>query len=171
MKKTILCCFLVLPHWLLAQKQIASTDSVLLSGDVAAPGVIRLADAKQYKQISIGDLTLINARNERKGRVKNLRGVRLKDLILAAVRFRVAQPSELSRFYITLVATDGFTALYSWNELFNSPTGDHTFLITAKDGKEMTGQADRILTLTTTDRQTGRRYVKGLQQIVVSRIP
>src|SRR5687768_6982036 len=126
MKNFFLCLLLLLPPMLRAQKQVAPTDSIIISGEVTKGGVVRMADLKKLPERIIGDLVLVNAKGESRGTARGLKGVLLKEVLSAAVRFNTTNPADWSRFYFVLVASDGFTALYSWNELFNSPTGDRT---------------------------------------------
>lgn len=91
--------------------------------------------------------------------------------VLSDVKFAVDSPKQLSEFYLTLIASDGYKVVYSWNEIFNSATREQTFFVTEKEGKELKEQPERILMVTKLDEKTGRRYVKGLEQIIVCRVP
>ena len=93
----------------------------------------------------------------------------MKDL-LGSVDFKSESPKTVSEFYLTLIASDGYKVVFSWNEIFNTEVGDHTYLITEKDGKKIQDLNERILVLSASDYKTGRRYIKGLQEIVVGRV-
>ena len=105
---------------------------------------------------------------ERKGVVKNLKGILLKE-ILASVAIAQDQPKLLSEYYFVLVASDGYKVVFSWNEIFNTQTGEYVFIVTEKDGKSGEAVPDRIALLSPGDDATGRRFVKGLTKIIVKR--
>jgi len=119
--------------------------------------------------VPIKNVILTNHLGEVKGNIQNIKGIALKPL-LEKIEFLAEKPKELSEFYLTFVASDGYKVVYSWNEIFNSETGNNLFIITEKDGKKLTDLDDRILTITTTDFKTGRRYVKALDKIIVGRV-
>jgi len=75
----------------------------------------------------------------------------------------------LRPYYLTFIASDGYKAVYSWNEIFNSPTGQNIFIVVEKDGVKLKDMAERIMIITPSDFKTGRRYIKALSQIVVNK--
>ncbi|HVZ55366.1 MAG TPA: hypothetical protein VG870_01800 [Chitinophagaceae bacterium] len=101
-----------------------------------------------------------------KGTATRMTGVPLP-VVLSRLQIACDSPKALSRFYFVFVASDGYRVVYSWNELFNSPTGEHTYLVLEKEGHPLTDMPDRILVFTQTDLHTGRRYLKGLSRIEV----
>lgn len=160
---------LALSQSLIAQKNFKSTSSIAVSGDIKFPVKIELLDLFKYPVHDIGNLTIYNHLGEEKSVQKRLKGVLLKDLI-STVEFNTPSPRQLSEFYFTMIASDGYKVVYSWNEIFNSPTGDHLFLIVEKDSKKINELEDQLLLVTTTDFKTGRRFVKNLSQILISRV-
>ncbi|MEO7768070.1 MAG: molybdopterin-binding protein, partial [Ferruginibacter sp.] len=79
-------------------------------------------------------------------------------------------PKLLSEYYFVCIAADNYKVVFSWNEIFNNETGKHAIIITAHDGKNGTLMNDRIAIVSPSDDATGRRYVKGLQKIIVQRV-
>jgi hypothetical protein len=78
-------------------------------------------------------------------------------------------PKVLSEYFIECHATDGYIVLFSWNEIFNSETGNHVMIVTSKNGTNITQLDDRIALVSPTDKATGRRYVKWLNRIIIHR--
>ncbi len=76
----------------------------------------------------------------------------------------------LSEYYITCIATDNYKAVFSWNEIFNTETGNHAMIIVEENGKKNIEIEGRIELLVPSDEATGRRFVKGLQKIIVARV-
>jgi hypothetical protein len=58
----------------------------------------------------------------------------------------------------------------SWNEIFNSNTGNSVYILTEQDGKPASALDNRIALVSPKDQMTGRRYVKSLQKIVIERV-
>jgi hypothetical protein len=97
-----------------------------------------------------------------------LKGVLLKDII-SGVEIKSESPKVLSEFYIVCRASDGYKVVYSWNELFNSPTGDAVFIVTSKEGKKASEMEESILLISPKDFKTGRRFVKSMSTIEIYR--
>ncbi len=169
-KKSIRCLayltFMVAGFSALAQDK--TTASFIISGDVKVPVTVSIEDILKQKEISIGDVTITNHLGEKKSESHGLKGVLLKDVLqLAEIKNEV--PRLLSEYYFVCKASDKYTVVYSWNELYNSPTGDSAFIITEKNGKRIKDMDDSILMLSTKDFKTGRRHVKSLSSIEVKR--
>lgn len=158
----------IIPVYSQTKENVASTDFFTITGAVEQEQIIRIADLQKLPAVMLEDVVITNHLGEPRGTAKGLKGVKVKD-VLVSEAIRSESPKALSEFFLTFIATDGYTVVFSWNELFNSPTGDHCYLITERDGKALAEMPDRILVITTTDFRTGRRHIKGLQKIVVAR--
>jgi len=172
MKNRLLVVFVVFVLFVFTcygQPKVNSTDALTISGKVKKEIVINLTDLQTYESKKIPDVIITNHLGEPKGTSKNLKGILLKD-ILVKIEFVVESPKVLSEFYFTCIASDGYKVVFSWNEIFNTATGDNIYIITAKDGKELKDMDDRMLIISTTDFKTGRRNVKGLAKIIVDRV-
>lgn len=162
----ILFCWSFIVH---AQKDIKPSDEIVISGEVAHELKFTMADLEKMPSKKIDDIVITNHLGEVRGTAKNLKAVPLK-IILDKIEFKAESPKVLSEFFLTFIATDNYKAVYSWNEIFNTTTGDNIFLITEKDGKKLSEMPERILVITASDQKTGRRNIKGLNKIVVSRV-
>ena len=150
-----------------ANAQINKT--LTIDGAVAKPVTIKFDELKNYKTVTLDSLTIFNHKMERKGSLKKLKGVLLKD-VLAKAEFSVNSPKVLSEFYIVCIADDGYKVVFSWNEIFNSPTGDHALILTEVDGLPTINQKEGIIVVTPTDKATGKRYVKNLSKISIQQV-
>lgn len=97
------------------------------------------------------------------------KGVLLKN-ILQQIELNPKTPKHVSSYYFLCVASDGYKILYSWNELFNNPTGRTTYILTASNDATNNFKDEQILLVTPNDIATGRRFVKNLQKIIVGYI-
>lgn len=150
----------------LAQKEVPPTDQFTVTGKVKQETTIRLTDLNNYPVQKIKSFALTNHLGEKKATIKNLRGVRITDL-LKPVEIAVENPKKLNAVFLVFVASDGYEVVYSWNEIFNSPTGLNTWVIVSKDGAAAADMPERILLVSPGDLHIGRRYLKGLKEIRV----
>ncbi len=160
--------FLVNVFIAVAQKDLKPTASFVISGDVKAPVTIKIDDLKKWTSTTIGDLVITNHLGEKKSESKGLKGILFKD-VLSSVEINAESPKVLSEYYFVCKANDGYTVVYSWNELFNTATGDTVYIITEKEGKPASEMNDSILMVSAKDFKTGRRQVKSLTSVEVKR--
>ena len=153
----------------LSAQEITSTQSFLISGKIKAPRKIYGSDLSSYTIVNIGDLVITNHLGEPRGTAKSLRGVLLKD-ILGKVEIDAESPRVLSEYYFVCKASDGYAVVFSWNEIFNTTTGDNVYIITEKEGMPWRDLPESLLLVSAKDFKTGRRHVKALATIEVCRI-
>ena len=168
MRRLILvAAFFISGQMVLGQK-LTPTASFTISGDVKSPVTIQIGDLKKWAVVNIGDVTITNHLGEKKSEAKGLKGVLLKD-VLGSVEINAESPKVLSEYYFVCKANDGYTVVYSWNELFNTGVGDAAYIVTEKDGKSASSMDDAVLMISPKDFKTGRRHVKSLTTIEVRR--
>ena len=145
------------------------TSEFEITGTVKKNREFHLNDIAHLKQDSLGDLVLKNHRGEQKGVARQLKGVLLKS-VLESVEIVTEKPKEYSELVITLIASDGYKNVYSWNELFNTEVGNHVYIITEMDGKPVNQVPDRILVISFSDINSGRRHLRGLAKIEIKKV-
>lgn len=143
-------------------------QKISVQGDISKPVTFTDEDLKKYPVHEVKSIDILNHKMEFKKTLKNLKGVLLKD-VLSQISFNVPTPKELSTFYLVCTAEDGYKAVFSWNELFNTEAGDHVMLMTSENGSPTSGTKEGITLITPGDRATGRRYVKNLSEIVIKK--
>lgn len=169
MHKILTTLFLFSSFLASAQKEIKPTEDFVITGQVKQEQRFTLVDLEKMPTKNIDDVVITNHLGEKKGTAKNMKAFLLKD-ILSKIEFKTENPKTLSEFYFTFIASDNYKVVYSWNEIFNTATGDNIYLITEKEGKKLSEMSERILVITTTDFKTGRRNIKGLNKIVIGRV-
>jgi hypothetical protein len=152
-----------------SQKNIESTTQFTIMGLVEKPITVAYADLEKEKIVEIGDFKITNHLGEYKKEYKKVKGVLLLDL-LKNLNITATSPKLLSEYYFVLKASDGYSAVISWNELFNTEIGNTFFIVVEADGKSQKEATERMLFISTKDFKTGRRHIKGLQSIEVKRI-
>lgn len=168
MKKIYAIIFLITTIHLHAQEKPTPTNGFNISGEVKAAKDISIVDIEKLPVHTIGDVVITNHAGETKGTAKGLQGVKLKEL-MAGIQLATENPKLNSTYYFVMKASDGYTVVFSWNEIFNSPIGEKIYIVTVKDGIVLKNMTERLLLITPTDLNTGRRYVKGLSEIQVKR--
>ena len=96
-------------------------------------------------------------------------GVRLVDLLREA-DIRQDARHALRRTYIMATATDGFQAVFSWSELFNTAVGRGVLVAFERDGAALRDGEGRIALVSLGDERPGTRHVKWLTRIEVRRV-
>ncbi len=129
---------------------------------------ITLTDLDKYKQEQLGSVKILNHRGQQKRILKNITGVLLKDIVDSSF-MDVDKPKDYSEYYILLVASDGYKNVYSWNEIYNTDIGNHIYIITGKEGKPAAEMEERILVMSLSDINTGRRHLKNLSRLEIKR--
>ena len=156
---------LIIIRFSFAQSGIEPTDSFKITGKVKSEKTITLDDLRNYKSITLQNINT-SCSPKQKEEAKEVKAVLLKD-ILDSVAFQYETPRMLNEFYFKFVASDGYTIVYSFNEIYNTETGNNMYIVTEKDGKNIRDMENRILLLTTSDIKTGKRNIKGLANIIV----
>ena len=72
-----------------------------------------------------------------------------------------------ARRYICASATDGHTAIFSFNEIFNSHGGANVIVAYEKNGSSIAESEGAIVLVAGADHRTGCRFVKALDRIDV----
>jgi Oxidoreductase molybdopterin binding domain len=92
-------------------------------------------------------------------------GVLLRDVLARAV------PADNNRAARTLVfeavATDGYRAVFTWGEIFNSSAGDQVLIISAQDGRPLGAEQGPLALRALADLRPGPRHVRNLCGVVV----
>jgi len=64
------------------------------------------------------------------------------------------------------IATDGYRAIFSWGELFNTDAGEQVLVIVAQDGKPLDDREGPLALRALADRRPGPRHVRNLCAVV-----
>ncbi|MEI6490053.1 MAG: molybdopterin-dependent oxidoreductase [Bacteroidota bacterium] len=145
----------------------AMSTQIEIKGEVEHPLVLTVDSLKQMKVVDITDLKVVCQNGMAPKLGKSGKGVLLKDLLDKA---KIIQKGHKDRnFYIVARATDNYMATFSWAELFNSNTGDSTFVMFEENGQPIKNTGNFVLNCTS-DIKTGIRHVRWLKSIEVYRV-
>jgi DMSO/TMAO reductase YedYZ molybdopterin-dependent catalytic subunit len=148
---------------------VMPTSSFAVGGLVQHQLSFSLAQLLEMPQDTVGDVIVTNKKGEWKETVRGVRGVKLKT-ILDSAGIELANHKDYGALVIVLKASDGYTNVYSWNELYNNKAGDKVYIVTAMNGTEGAAVKDHILVINTSDIISGRRHLKYLSTIEVRKL-
>ncbi len=167
-QKALLCfCLLgALSLTTRAQEKTQPSMQFTVMGEVRDSLTVTVADLKKMSAQKLDNLVITNHKGEVKRELQGLKGVPLKT-ILEKLTLTSPSPKELSEYYFVCKAKDGYTNVYSWNELFNTDIGNHVFVVTEYKGQTLGAMPEQIMLVATKDFRTGRRNLKNLVKIEV----
>lgn len=166
----ILAIITLLPnHLVIAQRNIAPTDSIQVIGKIKNVKIFTIADLETFPVAGIKDQIIYNHLGEIKDTLMNMKGIPLKTL-LSTIEYIYDKPKFLNEFYFIFEASDGYKVVFSWNEIYNTESGNNFYIVTEMEGKKLQDLDRRIIFISTGDLKTGRRYIKGLEKIEVKQV-
>lgn len=135
-------------------------------GRVAQPLAIPFATLLAMESLETGDLPMICGSGEPKGKIGNCRGVLLAELINQA-EVVVKAHNDTKKMYVVASSDDGYKAVFSWQEIFNSPNGEGILVVLEKDGQPLYEGCGDVDLISAHDHLTGPRYVRQLKTVEI----
>jgi len=152
-----------------AQVAAQSVTTVLeVSGEVNASLTLTVDDLRVIAVHSARDLPAA-ASGALAEPYREYSGVLLTE-VLDKAGLRSDRKDDWRRLYVVATASDGYKAVFSWGELFNSRIGRGAMVVFERKGKPLDDSEGRIALVSTEDDRIGPRHVKWLKRIEVRRI-
>ena len=111
-------------------------------------------------------LTVSSSGNSMTDRGVQYSGVLVRD-ILTSVGFASAADRSARTSVVEAVASDGYRAVFSWGELYNSSIGEQVLIITAQDGRPLSVAAGPLALRSLADTRPGPRHIRNLCALIV----
>ncbi|WP_051554090.1 hypothetical protein [Desulfobulbus elongatus] len=140
--------------------------SLRIVGRVAAPLAIPIEALCAMDSMEMNDLPMICGSGEPKGRIGQCRGVLLAEVINRA-EVVVKEHNDTKKMFVVAASDDGYKAVFSWQEIFNSPNGDGILIVLEKDGRPLYEGGGEVDLLSAHDHLTGPRYVRQLKTVEI----
>ena len=154
-------------HAMKTNGQISGEEfGIQICGRVKAPLDLGIDTLLAMDTVDADDLLLICGSGEPRGKIYNCRGVLLSDIINKA-EVVVTDHNDTKKMYIVASSGDGYKAVFSWQEIFNSPVGEGVMVLLEKDGKRLFDEYGSVDLLSARDNLTGPRYVRQLGTIEI----
>ncbi len=161
MRHALACVFAAL---LVSAGTLAQERKSLMSTRLEVTGLV-----SQGLSLSVEDL---RAMAKRRGLAEagGYGGIPLPELLKEAA-IKEDERHALRRTYVVAIATDGYQAVFSWGELFNTPVGQGVLVAFERDAQPLRDGEGRIALVSTADNRAGVRHVKWLTRVDVRRVP
>jgi len=145
------------------------TEKLTVTGLVEQSLNLTVEDLRKFPSQQVAEITITRQSGADAGKLQNVKGVRLRDIVDQA-KIVTHDHNDVKKMIIVVTASDGYKAVFSWNELFNSSLGDGVLVYFEKDGKPLGDDEGRIAMISSKDTRTGPRHVKWLQSIEVRKL-
>lgn len=145
------------------------TKSFAVTGAVEHALTLGVGELRAFPPQQLDEVPMVCQSGANLGKVENLKGVLLRDIIEKAVVVAPAH-NDVKKMAVIASATDGYKVVFSWSEIFNSPVGDGVIVYFEKDGKPLADDEGRIAMISSRDLRAGPRHVKWLSGIEVHKI-
>ena len=164
-----LCPVFVCAHTAGAEPASMVTQTISLGRGEKTTITLSPEALKAYPVQSPPDIAVKNRKGETQRVLKGYNGVKLIDLLDKAALVS-ADPNDFKKTIVVATASDGYKAVFSWNELYNTSVGAGVLVLYAKDGKPLADDEGRIALISINDIGTGPRHVRWLKDIQVRTI-
>jgi hypothetical protein len=135
-------------------------------GRVAKPLSLPIETLRAMDCLEIGDLPMICGSGEPKGRVGLCRGILLAEVINRA-EVVVKEHNDTKKMFVVAASDDGYKAVFSWQEIFNSPNGEGILVVLEKNGQPLYDGSGEVDLISARDHLTGPRYVRQLKTVAI----
>jgi hypothetical protein len=165
MKYFLFFVLLLISQTIYAQNSIDSSNEFRIAGKVKAEKTITLQSLQRYKTVELKDVNT-SCSPKKQEKALSVKAVLLKD-ILDSVAFQYEKPRMLNQYYFLFAASDGYKMVFSFNEIYNTETGNNLYIVTEMNGVKAENMDSKILVLATKDIKSGTRNMKWLSKITV----
>lgn len=152
-----------------AKPSIFVTQQITVAGAIEQPLTLSVKDLRTFPPQQIGEVRVVCQSGADKGKLENVKGVRLTD-ILDRAKIKAPGHNDVKKMIIVATASDDYKVVFSWSELYNSPLGEGVLVYFEKQGAPLGDDEGRIAMVSSKDLRTGPRHVKWLKRIEVKKI-
>ncbi|MDD3467534.1 MAG: molybdopterin-dependent oxidoreductase [Campylobacterales bacterium] len=145
------------------------TTEISVFGSVLKPQKLNVAKLKELNTTEVSQMAIVCGSGETKESSVSYKGVKLID-VLDKVVVDIGEKHGRNKIYVVATASDGYKALFSYQELENSVIGDKVVVFYEKNGAEVPDYEGKIGLISANDKKAGPRHIKWLKSIEVVRI-
>lgn len=167
MKKIVLV--LILAISLFANENYKISTEIEVSGLVENNIKLDVKELEKMSYFKSGSTPVVCMSGETKDSVESYEGVLLRDIVDKAI-LKINSRKEYNNIYFKVISTDGYEAIFSYNEVFNTKLGDNIIVFYKKNGNYLEDYQGKIALISIDDIKNGPRHIKWLEKIVVGKI-
>jgi hypothetical protein len=149
-----------------AQTLVRPSEVLYVHGSAMAAGhVLTPEDLAKQPAETVG--TFVQSRGTPGQETRSaVRGARIAPLV-ERLGLKPAARSDWKNLLVTVTATDGYRAHFTWTELVNSPVGEGALLVFERDGQPLDLREGRIAVYSGADFRLGARHVRNAVRLEV----
>jgi hypothetical protein len=140
--------------------------AIRVIGRVREPLVLSIEELCGMETESAEDIAVNCGEGTPVGKIESCRGVLLENVIARAPVIK-EDHNDTKKMFIVASASDGYKAVFSWQEIFNTQIGGGIMVLIEKNGKPLSADAGGVDLISLQDLFSGPRYVRGLETIEV----
>ena len=137
-----------------------------VTGRVKTPLMLGTDELFGMDVVKTDNLMIICGEGTPKRPLGKCRGVLLTDIINLA-EVIAPEHNDTKKTYLVISSEDGYKTLFSWQELYNSATGDGVLVIFEKEGLPLYENHSSADLISMMDYLPGPRWVKNIRRIEV----
>ncbi len=150
------------------KKELITTE-ISVFGSVLKPQKLNVAKLKELNATEVSQMAIVCGSGETKESSVSYKGAKLIDILDKAV-VDISEKNGRNKIYVVATASDGYKALFSYQELENSVIGDKVIVFYEKNGSEVPDYEGKIGLISANDKKTGPRHIRSLKNIEIVRI-
>jgi hypothetical protein len=147
----------------------AGLDHIQIGGWVRQPLALDATRLDGYDPMLVSDFVVVCTFDGAHGGPRRLRGVPLRALVQAA-QPAFGQRTDFKRVAIVAESREGYRALFSWNEIFNSVVGDGVIVAWDAPTALLPAPMGPYALASLYDRATGPRFVQRLAKVELHKL-
>ena len=133
---------------------------------VPRPRVFTVQDLERLDRHDLGPTQVLCFSGRPIAQVDSYVGARLVDVLDSCGLSERPRP-ELKRCVVCARGQDGYQAIFSWNELYNSAIGGKVLVLYQKNAEPLDAHLGAICLISANDARLGPRHLRGLSQVTV----
>ncbi|UFH58033.1 molybdopterin-dependent oxidoreductase [Sulfurovum mangrovi] len=142
------------------------TKQLRVEGKVLQNVILDREKIRQLPQFHSKKSAVVCMSGETKAEPTSFSGVLLKD-ILDLAKIKIEHQKEMNTIYVIAQARDGYKALFSYHEIYNTAIGEKIVVYYEKDGKPLDKTEGDFALISLNDKKNGPRDVKWLEKIII----
>ncbi|MDR3570108.1 MAG: molybdopterin-dependent oxidoreductase [Syntrophobacteraceae bacterium] len=139
---------------------------IRITGRVKEPLFLSIEELCGMETEEAEDIALNCGEGTPVGKIQSCRGVLLENVIGRAAVLK-EDHNDTKKMFLVASAPDGYKAVFSWQEIFNTPIGGGVMVLVEKNGKPLSAGTGGLELISLQDFFSGPRYVRSLETIEV----
>ncbi|MFJ2994375.1 molybdopterin-dependent oxidoreductase [Pandoraea sp. NPDC087047] len=139
---------------------------VVVSGSVKRRHSFDLCALRRLPTQLTGPLDVVCLSGRKVRSASDYKGVRLSALLDVA-QLRMPNARDFTRAFVLAQGADGYTVMFSWHELYNTPVGVGALVVYERDGLPLGDDEGGIGLISSCDLRVALRQVRALKRLTV----